>query len=89
MPEDNNSQELADHFSNFFHTKIKKIVDVLKEKPDYCPKKCVVPRFVEFKQVSKKDVLEVITKLGLKQCELDVFPVKFIVNLKENFCYRL
>ena len=38
MPDDKNSQENADTFSDFFHEKIKKIADVLETKPDYCPK---------------------------------------------------
>ena len=85
LPEDKDNQELADHFSEYFHTKIEKIADALKVKPNSHPKKRNVPKLFEFKHVSKLDVIQAMKKLGSKQCELDVFPVKVIHDNKEIF----
>ena len=85
LPEDKDNQELADHFSDYFHTKIERIADALKVKPNYHPKKRNVPKLFEFKHVSKLDVIQAMKKLGSKQCELDVFPVKVINDNTEIF----
>ena len=62
-----------EHFSSFFHNKVRKIADYLEQFPNYTPRKRAVPQLQNFKEIQPEDTLNIIKKLGLKQCELDTF----------------
>ena len=76
MPEDLSSKELADHFSDYFHNKIMKIRSKLEIIPDYEPTVRNVPKMENFELLTVEHVIKIITKLYMKQCELDKFPTK-------------
>ena len=84
MPEDLSSKELADHFSDYFHNKIMKIRSKLEIIPDYEPPVRNVPKMENFEMLTVEHVIKIITKLGIKQCELDKFPTKLLVTHKES-----
>ena len=87
--ENRTDRELAKHFSSFFHNKVKKITDYLEQFPNYTPRKRDVPQLQNFKEIQPEDTLNIIKKLGLKQCELDTFPVQIVNDLKDIFATKL
>ena len=89
LPENRTDRELAEHFSSFFHNKVKKIADYLEQFPNYTPRKRDVPQLQNFKEIQPEDTLNIIKKLGLKQCELDTFPVQIVNDLKDIFAMKL
>ena len=89
LPENRTDRELAEHFSSFFHNKVKKIADYLEQFPNYTPRKRDVPQLKNFKEIQPEDTLNIIKKLGLKQCELDTFLVQIVNDLKDIFATKL
>ena len=71
-------QELADHFSEYFHNKIKTIADKMKHIPNYSPPTREVPKLSSFNVLNKDDISTIMSKLGLKQCEQDILPISII-----------
>ena len=71
--ENRTDRELAEHFSSFFHNKVKKIADYLEQFPNYTPRKRDVPQLQNFKEIQPEDTLNIIKKLGLKQCDTSYF----------------
>ena len=78
MPPNRPNHELAQHFANFFSNKVSKIADALKQYPDFVPPEREVSKLDSFDAVSEDDIIKIMTKLGNKQCELDLFPVKIL-----------
>ena len=89
LPEGRSDAELAEHFSNFFYQKVKKIADKLEQYPDYVPPKRNVPQFSKFSPVDEKDIAAIITKLGRKQCDLDIFLADLIQHHKSALASKL
>ena len=83
LPANRSSQDLAQHFSDFFSQKVAKIASHLQNYPNYKPPSRDVPQLSSFNQETLESVSKIITKLGNKQCELDKFPVHILNNNKE------
>ena len=58
LPENRTDRELAEHFSSFFHNKVKKIADYLEQFPNYTPRKRDVPQLQNFKEIQPEDTLK-------------------------------
>ena len=81
MPEGYTDQELANHFLDDFHNKVRTIADGMKHIPNYVPAIRNVPQLCKFDEVDIDTIRSIIMKIGLKQCEQDALPVSLI---KEN-----
>ena len=46
--------------------------------PNYTPPTRDVPKLSSFTDLNKDDVSEIMSKLGLKQCEHDTLPISII-----------
>ena len=81
MPEGYMDQELANHFLDYFHNKVRTIAEGMKHIPNYVPPTRNVPQFCTFDEVDQETIRSIIMKIGLKQCEQDALPASLI---KEN-----
>ena len=81
MPEGYMDQELANHFSDYFHNKVRTIAEGMKHIPNYVPPTRNVPQLCTFDEVDQETIRSIILKIGLKQCEQDTLPASLI---KEN-----
>ena len=81
MPEGYTDQELANHFSDYFHNKVRTIAEGMKHIPNYVPPTRNVPQLCTFDEVDLETIRSIIMKIGLKQCEQDTLPASLI---KEN-----
>ena len=85
LPERNSDKELADRFSKFFKTKIKKIKEELElqiqnESFRFVTQSCL-PQLSSFSLCSEEEIRKILTSMSNKQCLLDPIPTWF---LKEN-----
>ena len=78
MPTNRSNHDLAQHFADFFSNKVSKIAEALKQYPDFVPPERQVTKLESFDVVSDDDIISIMTKLGNKQCELDLFPVNIL-----------
>ena len=78
LPDTYMEQELADHFSDYFHNKIKAITDKMQHILNYTPPIRDVPKLSCFNELNKDDICTIMSKLGLKQCEQDTLPISII-----------
>ena len=67
MPEGYTDQELANHFSDYFHNKVRTIAYGMKHIPNYVPPTRNVPQLCTFDEVDLNTIRSVIMKIGLKQ----------------------
>ena len=81
MPEGYTNQELANHFSDYFHNKVKMIADGMRHIANYVPPTRNVPQLCTFDEVDLETIRSIIVKIGIKQCEQDTLPASLI---KEN-----
>ena len=81
MLEGYTDQELANHFLDYFHNKVKMIADGMKHIPNYVPPTRNVPQLCTFDEVDPETIRSIIVKIGLKQYEQDTLPASLI---KEN-----
>ena len=79
LPDNNNSEDLANEFADFFMNKISKIRDSLADKPIYKPlgitPKGITPKpMSEFRLFTQDEVWSIIFSMPTKSCETDVLP---------------
>ena len=81
LPECDRFDTLAENFADFFHTKIKKIRDNLDHFPKYIPQHKDIPILDRFHPMISHEVLQIITNIFTKQCELDQIPTSLFKQL--------
>ena len=81
MLEGYTDQELANHFLDYFHNKVRTTAEGMKHIPNYVPPTRNVPQLCTFDEVDQETIRSIIMKIGLNQCEQDTLPVSLI---KEN-----
>ena len=81
MLEGYTDQELANHFLDYFHNKVKMIADGMKHIPNYVLPTRNVPQLCTFDEVVLETIRSRIVKIGLKQYKQDTLPESLI---KEN-----
>ena len=64
-----------------FKIKLKKIRDLLKDKPRYIPTKLDVPKLWRFALFTEDQVGKVISSLKSKSCELDPIPTTILKKM--------
>ena len=76
LPESENDIKLANDFADYFLKKIQTIRDALVDVTNYSPEELIpeVPLLAKFEPLSENEVKNIINKLGIKSCELDIMP---------------
>ena len=84
MPTNRSNHDLAQHFADFFSNKVSNIAEALKQYLDFVPPESQVAKLESFDVVSDDEIISIMTKLGNKQCELDLFPVNILNEHKAS-----
>ena len=74
LPKSQSDEVLANHFAQFFMSKIKSIRDTLDSHPLYKPTRREVTMFSRFSRITEDQVEKIIRSMPSKCCELDVMP---------------
>ena len=79
LPDNNNPEDLANEFADYFINKISKIRDSLADKPIYklsgiTPKGRTPKPMSEFRLFTQDEVRSIIFSVMTKLCETDVLP---------------
>ena len=80
-PKHKSKQELADGFTQYFHSKILLIRECFKNIAPYQPQEADIPKLDKFAPVSEDEVYKVINSLKSKSCKLDVIPMDIFKTL--------
>ena len=90
LPPTNNKQKLANEFSEYFRTKIQKIMDYLQPieehdtNPHYIKTDYITNhRFNEFKAIDEDTILKLIKESKTKSCKLDPVPTALVKQYAE------
>ena len=74
MPPSTSNSQLSEQFVEFFHTKIEKIREKIKDTEPYQPRQLDVPLLRKFAPVTTSQLEKTITEMPLKTCQLDIIP---------------
>ena len=80
MPPGKSVSDLAEHFSQYFISKIDKIRDLFTDVPSYKPDvNESIPQFAKFEVLTEPQIKKLVASLKkTKLCELDPIPTKLL-----------
>ena len=81
MPENQTDLELANDFSEFFSSKIKKISESLDHYPLYIPEERNVPKLRKFRAMDPEEFMQIVMSMPPKHCDLDPIPAQIFKKL--------
>ena len=81
LPECVSFDTLVENFADFFHIKIKKIMDNLDHFPRYPPQHRDIPILDRFHPMLSHEVLYIIMSIPTEQCQLDPIPTSLFKQL--------
>ena len=81
MPEKRTDLELANEFSEFFSSKIKKISESLDHYPLYILEERNVPKLRKFRAIDPEEVMQIVISMPPKHCDLDPIPAQIFKKL--------
>ena len=81
MPENQTDLELANDFSEFFSSKIKKISESLDHFPLYIPEERNVPKLRKLRAMDPEEAMQIVMSMQPKHCDLDPIPAQIFKKL--------
>ena len=74
----NSDESLANHFADYFITKIDKIQDNFSQTPVFIPEATDIPTLQKFAPLTAEQVTNLISSMQTKSCELDPIPTHIL-----------
>ena len=74
LPSHDNDESLANHFADYFISKIDKICENFTGIPAFVPEVTDAPNFKKFAPLTPSQVTKLVADMQTKSCELDPIP---------------
>ena len=74
----NSDESLANHFADYFISKIDKNPDNFSQTPVFIPEATDIPTFQKFAPLTAEQVTNLISSMQPKSCELDPIPTHIL-----------
>ena len=78
LPPHKSNESLANHFADYFITKIDKIRDNFSQTPVFIQEATDIPTFQKFAPLTTEQVTNLIFSMQTKSCELDPIPTNIL-----------